>query len=187
MPDVVWEKVFSQSFPEKGATEAELKRFMAAISKPLSPREVQAVNASQSNPFPKTDPLHAVYRPFDPRKWQLPSRPLPPTYLDFLRWSNGGTFVNGKRTFNPIFPTSTVRDYLVGYNVPQYMPGALPFALDGGGCFYLFDMRRDPVEGEYPVLYVGAGNLGYDDAVRVARSFVNTCKGKTDPGDRYMR
>ena len=33
-------------------------------------------------------------------------------------------------------------------------------------------MRKGPVEGEYPVLYVGAGNLGYEDAVMVASSFV---------------
>jgi hypothetical protein len=67
------------------------------------------------------------------------------------------------------------------------MPGSLPFAFDGKGCFYLFDMRSGSVEGEYPVLFTGSGNLGYDDAVRVAESFVETCNGTTDPADLYLK
>lgn len=51
----------------------------------------------------------------------------------------------------------------MGYDFPQYMPGALPFASDGDGGFYVFDMRHAAIEGEYPVLTVEAGNLGYDD------------------------
>jgi hypothetical protein len=73
--------------------------------------------------------------------------------------------VNGDRTFSPMFTTLTVRDYLLSYMVPEYMPGSLHFAFDGGGCFFLFDMRGEPVEDEYPILFVSAGNLGYEDAV----------------------
>ena len=80
-----------------------------------------------------------------------------------------------------------MREYLLAYHVPQYMPRALPFAFDGSGRFYLFDMRDRPIQGEYPVLYVGAGSLRYEDAVAVASSFVEACRGTTDPADRHTR
>jgi hypothetical protein len=115
----------------------------------------------------------------------LPDGPLPPSYLSLLRWSDGGSFVNGDHRFDPFLPCSRLREYLLGYHVPQYMPGALPFALDGGGGFYLFDMRAGPVRGEYPLLYAGASNLRYDDAVAVASSLIEACRGTTDPADKY--
>jgi hypothetical protein len=187
MPAINWNKVFSQCFPAKGATKEELKALISTIGKPLSEEEARAISASQSNPFPKTDPFHAAFKPFDPWKWLLPSKPLPFAFLDFLEWSNGGSFVSGGRRFDPIFSTSELRDYLVGYNVPQYMPNSLPFAFDGNGDFYIFDMRRDSVEGEYPILFTGSENLGYEDAILVATSFVEACKGTTDPADLYMK
>jgi len=66
------------------------------------------------------------------------------------------------------------------------MPDSLPFAFDGYGDFYLFDMRRDPVEGEYPILFILSGNLGYEDAIIVATSFVEACNGTTNPSDLYF-
>jgi hypothetical protein len=181
-----WETVFSQLFPVNGATAADLSDLAATIGKPLSEEEARAVNASQSNPFPETDPLHAAYKPFDPQRWRFPSRPLPLSYVDFLKWSNGGSFVNGERCFDPFFSTPELRSYLVGYHVPQYMPESLPFAFDGCGDFYLFDMRRDPADGEYPILFTLAGNLSYEGAVFVTSSFVEACKGTTNPADLYF-
>lgn len=186
MPLIKWDQMFSQQFPAKGATAAELLTLASAISQPLSEQEIQAVNASQSNSFPETDPLHNTYNPIECRKWRLPSRPLPCSYLEFLEWSNGGSFVSGERRFDPFFSTSELRDYLVGYNVPQYMPDSLPFAFDGYGDFYLFDMRCDPVEGEYPILFTLSGNLGYEDALLLSASFVDACKGTRDPNELYF-
>jgi hypothetical protein len=182
-----WPAVFTEAHPEPGASAEDLAAALADLRRPLSDEEAYEIARSQRNPFPKKDQLHAAWRPFDPRRWRLPDEPLPPSYLSFHRWSDGGAFVNGDRGFDPFFPCTRLREYLLAYHVPQYMPGALPFAFDGGGCFYLFDMRQDPVGGEYPVLYVGAGNLGYEDAVPVASSFVEACKGTTDPADSYMR
>jgi len=184
MPRINWEKVFSKCFPENGATEAELLALTSTICNLLSDEEVGAINASQRNPFhKKTHPLYATWKPYDPRRWQLPSKPLPRSYLAFLKWSNGGSFIIGERRFDPLFRADTLRSYLLCYSIPQYMPESLPFAFDGGGCFYLFDMRCDPVKGEYPILFADAGNLGYDDAAVVAASFVEACKGRTDPRD----
>jgi hypothetical protein len=186
MTGIRWKSVFSQCFPQKGATRKQLDGFVSSVCGPLSEAEIVRLEASQRNPFRPADPLHSAWKSKDPRKWRLPAKPLPHSYLSFLRWSNGGEFVNGDRTFSPVFGTRSVRDYLLSYMVPEYMPGSLPFALDGGGCFFLFDMRDDPVDGEYPVLFVGCGNLGYDDAVVVAGSFTEACEGKTDPRDLYM-
>jgi hypothetical protein len=186
MPGIKWKEVFSQRFPAKGATRDELQALVSTICKPFSEEECRSINAAQSNPFPETDPLHATYKSFDPRKWRPPSKPLPPSYMDFLEWSNGGSFVSGERRFDPFFSTPELRDYLVGYNVPEYMPDSLPFAFDGYGDFYLFDMRREPIEGEYPILFTLSGNLGYEDAILVASSFVEACKGTTNPNDLYF-
>ena len=88
MPPSEWEKLFAHRFPSKGATKAELQAFVSSISQPLSAAEVQAINASQHNPFPKKDPLYATWKPYDPRKWCIPTKPLPASFLDFLKWSN---------------------------------------------------------------------------------------------------
>jgi hypothetical protein len=154
--------VFDEARPESGASDAEIKRFVATIGQPLSAEEIEAVNLSQRNPFPKGDPL----------------------YLAFLRWSNGGWFRSGEREFG-FFPTqgpSGVREMMLAYHLPQYMPGALPFAFNGAGTFYLFDMRKKAVSGEYPVVCSHAGNLGWeqDKCCLVADSLEAACRGKVN-------
>ncbi len=65
----------------------------------------------------------------------------------------------------------------------EYLREAVPFAFDGGGGFYLFDMRREPVEGEYAIVYSHAGSLGWDDddCTFVAESFPAACRGTAHP------
>jgi SMI1 / KNR4 family (SUKH-1) len=174
-----WPSVFDETIPEPGATEAELHHFVVTVGQLLSAAEVAEVNRSQTNPFPKGDPLHGAYRPFDPSHWILPNRPLPPDYLEFLRWSNGGWCRSGDREFG-FFPTAEVRGMILAYHLPQYMPLALPFAFNGAGTFYLFDMREEAVAGEYPIVCAHTGNLGWgpDECYLVARSFVGACRGK---------
>lgn len=48
---------------------------------------------------------------------------------------------------------------------------SFPIAFDGGGTFFLFDMRLPPVKNDYPVLLAHAGALSYDDAELIADSF----------------
>jgi hypothetical protein len=183
---MIWSSLFTASFPVEGASEDELRTLVAALSKPLSEEEISAVNALQSNAFLASDPLHRHCAAADARDWRIPTNPLPPAYLDILRWSNGGSFWSGDRRFDPFFSASEIRPYLVGYQMPQFMPDAIPFAFDGGGNFYLFDMRRPSIGGEYPILFVGSGNLGYNDAVLVATSFVEACRGSSDPSQVYL-
>ena len=158
-----WSTVFDEGYPVRGATDETLAGLADEVSKPLSEVEIGRVEASQRNPFPKIDPLHAAYRPFDPRAWTLPNRPLPASWLSLLRWSDGGEFRTGEHWFQ-FFPATApgqgVRAMMLGYELPQYMPAALPFAFDGGGVFHLFDMRCPARGGEYPVVCAAAGSLG---------------------------
>lgn len=182
-----WSSIFDEIRPAPGASEADIECFVATIGLPLSVAELAEVNRSQKNPFPVNDPLHGAYRPFDPSGWLIPSRPLPPDYLSFLRWSNGGWCRTGDREFG-FFPTNDatggVRAMMLAYQVPQYMPGAVPFAFNGGGTFYLFDMREPAKDGNYPVVCAHAGSQGWGpEHWSLANSFEAACRGSTEADD----
>lgn len=145
-----WDQVFEVKHPEPGASEEEIARFLEGLGRPLSAVEIARVNQFQSNPWPESSPHHADWRPFDPSGWRMPDRPVPESYLSFLRWSNGGDFANGSRDFH-MYGTGLRRMMLKRF-LPQYVPGAVPFAFNNGGVMYLFDMREPAVNGEYPIL-----------------------------------
>jgi hypothetical protein len=71
------------------------------------------------------------------------------------------------------------------YHLPVYMPGAMPIAFNGGGAFYLFDMREDAVGGEYPVVCSHSQSVGWEsnECVRVAESLEAVCRGTTSVDD----
>jgi hypothetical protein len=175
-----WSKVFEHASPKKGATQREVLALVANLRRALTPDEVARVNAAQHNPFPANDPLHAAWHPFDPTQWVMPAnRKIPPSYLSFVRHSDGGDFRNGDRLFQ-MWGTG-LREFLLCYNVPQYMPLAVPFAFNGGGVMYLFDMRKPPdADGEYPIICAHAGCQTFDppDAPKVANSFPEACRGR---------
>jgi hypothetical protein len=177
-----WSAVFDEAYPVAGASAADLERFVATVGQPPTPAEVKRVNRGQRNPFPKGDPLYASWRPFDASNWMVPDGPLPASYLDLLSWSNGGELRTSERWFQ-FFPVRNPgqgpRAMLLAYHLPQYMPGELPFAFNGGGTFYLFDMRREAKRGEYPVVCSHAGNLGWepDECIQIAESFEAACRG----------
>src|SRR5438105_4911264 len=118
---IEWPTVFAEAHAQPGISEEDLAAALADLRRPLSKEEVDAIAGSQSNPFPKRDPMHAAWTPFDPRGWRLPDRPLPPSYLSFLRWSDGGVFINADRSFNPFLACGKLREYLLCYHVPEYM------------------------------------------------------------------
>lgn len=183
-----WSSIFDESRPASGASDADIDRFVATIGQPLSVAEVAEVNCSQRNPFPASDPLYATYRPFDPSNWMMPNRPLPPDYLSFLRWSNGGWCRAEDREFGffpTAHPTGGVREMILAYHLPQYMPGAVPFAFNGGGTFYLFDMREPADRGNYPVVcaHAGAQGWGLSEHWVIADSFEAACRGSVNVDD----
>jgi len=172
-----WDTFFDSSEKEDGASSQLIAKFQRTALQPLSTKEVAAVMASQQNPFPKNDPLHSAYKPFDARKWEIPTFAFPKSYLSFLEWSNGGTFTKGGREFG-FFPVNDarcgVRAMMLAYHIPEYMNQAVPFAFDGAGTFYLFDMREPPLDDEFPIVMAHAGSLGWDedDYQTIAESFV---------------
>jgi hypothetical protein len=191
---VDWSSVFESQVRWPGVSQRRLAGFMAEVRRPPTEREIADVAAQQRTMVVPGGPVHASYPPIDASRWQLPHRPLPPSYLDLLAWSDGGDFTNGERWLQ-LFPTdgpSGVRAMTLAYHVPEYMPAALPFAFNGSGVFYLFDMREpaDP-DGEYPVVAAHAGSLGWathedfwpPESWFVAGGLVQACRGRTDIKD----
>ena len=62
------------------------------------------------------------------------------------------------------------------------MPGALPIGLDGGGVFGVFDLRKGPSDA---VWAIGSGASSWENAVLVAKTFVDFCRGRVAVGDVY--
>ena len=169
-----WESVFQHVAKEPQATDDEIAYLQESVLAVLTESEIAEINSQQQNPFPASDPLHDKYQPFDPSQWDILKRPFPESFVEFLRWSNGGNFVRGERNFC-MFGTQSIREYLLAYQIPEYMPGAVPFAFDGAGGFYLFDMRDEPIDGEYPIVMAHSGSLGWDDdQMKLADTFLQS-------------
>ncbi|QDT91751.1 SMI1/KNR4 family protein [Gimesia algae] len=168
-----WNHVFQHVAKEIPATDDDITYLQKSVLAPLVKSEITEINSEQQNPFLETNPLYEEYQPFDPSKWDIPMRPFPDAFVAFLKWSNGGDFVRGEREFG-MFGTKSIREYLLAYQIPEYMPGAVPFAFDGGGGFYLFDMRKEMIDGEFPIVISHSGSLGWDqeDAIRIADTFL---------------
>jgi len=177
-----WDEVFDGIYERQpSATEGDLAALADDVARPLSAAETAEVNATQRNPLPPSSPDHASYQPFDPAAWELPTRPLPTSYLELLRWSNGGSFACGERQLEPLFSCGEVREMLLAYQIPEYMPGCVPIAFDGGSTFFLLDMREPASGGEYPVLFTGAGVLDVESAVLLGTSLEAALSDPREP------
>ena len=78
--------------------------------------------------------------------------------------------------------------YFIDYEFAQYLPGAWPLALDGGGGFYCLDLRdvvagRAPNDGTVPLVWSHAGSLGWgpDEHIRVAADADGFLAGVSSP------
>lgn len=180
-----WSTVFEEVEQKlDGATYDEIQEFVNSVSLPLSGEEVAWINKGQSNPWREGDEHYASYQPFDPTVWPIPSRPLPPSYLSLLQWSNGGAFRTGDRRFQ-FFSTLGIREMMLAYHVPEYMPRALPIAFDGSGTFYLFDTREPASDDEYPVVCSHAGAIGWQSGYHaiVGSCLEAACRSTVDVCD----
>lgn len=176
-----WSKVFKEGDPNPGASEVVIAQFVDSIRQPLSPEEIADANQSGQDIASHKNPDSPLTQKFDPASWEMPQRPLSQSYLSFLRWSDGGSFVNGDREFD-FFSTSDsedgVRAMTLAHHFPKHMPGALPFAMEGGGTFYCFDMRAEPVNDEYPIVAARADDLDWKTVLKLADLFEKVCRGK---------
>lgn len=169
-----WAAVFDVAQRKPPATTEELSRLEDDLRRPLSDVEIDYIVRSQANPWPVSDPYHQSWIPVSPVGWQMPARPLPASFLSFLAWSNGACVVRARMEFG-FLGTNEIREYLLDYHLPQYMPMTVPLGLDGSGNFALLDVRRPMVNGEYSILVAAAGNLGFEDARRAADTFEQFC------------
>jgi hypothetical protein len=169
-----WPTIFDDWEIQKGASEEEIEIFAKTFNSPLSEKEIAEIQTNLLK-------INLDIKEYNPGNWTLPNRSFPPSFLDFLTWNNGGWCRTGEREFG-FLATFDLREYTLAYMFPEWMPGAVPFALDGGGVFYIFDMREESQNGEYPILVSGAGNLDYEYAKSIGNSFLEVCQGTTDIG-----
>ena len=148
----------------------ELETALAALLPPFTTNELEKLF---SNDHHSPQPIKNVLSDMSDR-W-------PKSWLDFFSWSNGGIFLSGAREFGSILTIGEVRDYLVTCGMLLELPGAIPFAMDGSGSFYLFDVRRPPVEGEYPVVFGHHTDLSWNRVVSLEPSFFECCSALARP------
>ena len=169
---IEWASIFDDFQIEKGASEDEIAAFAKNFAAPLSAQDINDIRASTPENLSADELCNQSI-------WRLPNKPFPKSFLHFLMWSNGGWCRRGEREFQ-FLGTADLRTYTLIYQFPRYLPDAIPFALNGGGVFYVFDMREDPQNGEYPILGAAAGVLDYEESKFLAHSFIEVCRGTTD-------
>lgn len=110
----------------------------------------------------------------------FPSRYLPEDYLSLMQESNGGDFTYGEREYQFLSITE-VMDAYACYMFSKFMPFAFPFAMDGNGNFYIFNLRA----ADDHVYIVNAGNLGWEEdaCFQIAESFVDCLKQEIHTDD----
>jgi hypothetical protein len=162
-----WNNAFVDARCQLGAAPAVIDEFIESVCAPLTQTEMQELTEEHRRALGggAFDPV------FDPSIWKLPCRAFPATYLELLRHSNGGFFRGRYRDLDPLFSTFEVRDYMLAYSVPHWLPETLPFAFDGGGGFYLLDLRSPSTDDEYPIIWSHACNLSFEDARLLGPSF----------------
>lgn len=178
---VDWKTVFDEVRRDEPATEKAVSGLRSFLSAPLTDVECAEIAAVQINPFGRSAPEHATWSPIDPTHWQLPDCELAPDFKDFLRWSNGGWARTGEREFG-FFDIAGIRDYMLRYLFPEYMPGVVPFAFNGGGVFYAFDVRK-PTENEYPIVAAASGVLDFHSSPILGLKFIDACRGRDNIED----
>lgn len=93
---------------------------------------------------------------------EFPSIFLPNDYLDIMEESNGGGYLNGEREYQ-FFTIKEVMEFYKEFHFSRYMPYAFPFAMDGNGNFYLFNLRKR----DEAVYWTSASNLGWEKILKV--------------------
>ncbi|MFT9850229.1 SMI1/KNR4 family protein [Aneurinibacillus sp. REN35] len=159
-----WDTVFEVEYSKrKGAAENKIKEFLSCWNRDLSVEESEGFKEYTS---------HTVFTCL-----KMPNKPLPNSYIDFLRYADGGDFQNGERYFQ-FFNTNDFREMNLAYLFPLWMPNAVSFAMDGCGNHYIFDMREEMKDGEYPIIISHSGNLGFEDARLLGSSFLEVCTSR---------
>ena len=95
---------------------------------------------------------------------------LPPEHLEILQESNGVTYwLPTHEKEIQFLSTVEIDDHFSAYKFEQFMPGAIPFAMDGSSNFLVYDGRS--TSGSSPVFLAAANNLGWDETSEIAADF----------------
>lgn len=133
-----------------------------------------------TNPKANNEELKKLY------KWlksnSFPSYSLSQDYLSLMHESNGGDYVNGEREYQ-FLALGEVVEYYEAYMFSEFMPYAFPFAMDGCGNFYIFNLRAE----DSCVYAISAGNMGWekDECYRIAGSF-RECLAQKELWQEYI-
>jgi len=171
LADVDWTTIFAEvNRKEDGLDPQALAAALAGIQRPFERDEIEEMLAIE----PEIDSLQNSLARVEDR-W-------PDSWLSFLSWSNGGDFINGDRAFQDMLSVDQVREYTTCYGVAALLPGAIPFAMDGGGSLYMFDTREAPISGEYPIVFCHSSEIidGWDAVTALENSFLVCCRATTD-------
>ena len=90
---------------------------------------------------------------------------FPRTLIEILQKHNGAVYWADPKEVQ-FLGTADMLEYFDSYSFTECAQDAIPFAMDGSGNFLTF--RKDHGEA---VFFMSSGNLGWDDAVKVAHSF----------------
>jgi hypothetical protein len=182
--ELTWPALASWADPEPGATEEQIQQLLDSISEPLTEEKIRLLEERLGvNPYPPSDPAHATYMPIDARALRMPARRLPDSFLDFLRWSNGGRFRHGNRELE-FFGCEGVRNMRFNTCLVAFAPLVVPFGWHDGNMLG-FDTGKDPGNGEFPVVFVHQEMMRYP--FEVASGFVEFCRGMTDPAEIFWK
>ena len=111
---------------------------------------------------------------------QFPVCELPDTYIELLKESNGGDFTTGNREYQLFSAEETLQAYQ-SYNFSVYMSFAFPFAMDGCGNFYIFNLR----EKDDCIYAVSSSDLEWDECHKIANNLMQ-CFGQNESLDDIL-
>jgi cell wall assembly regulator SMI1 len=77
---------------------------------------------------------------------------LPVDYLEIIERANGGEGSVGGNGFIRLWPIEEIPEVLAANEMERHAPGLLPFASDGGGNVYAFDLASSMRIVEVPLI-----------------------------------
>ena len=112
----------------------------------------------------------------------FPNTIFPESYVLLMSESNGGNYISGEREYQ-FLSLKEVTEYYEAYMFSKYMPFAFPFAMDGCGNFYIFNLKST----DKNIYCVSAGNMGWeqDEYFHVANNF-EECLSQKDLLEKYF-
>ena len=171
LPTIDWRDVFTDVLrTERGLDPQALAKALAQLQQPFDRGEMEELLAFGSTATP-SNPFREIAQ-----RW-------PHSWLSFMTWSNGGDFISGDRAFQDMFSLEQVREFTTVYGIPCFLPGAIPFAMDGGGALYLFDARETSAAEECPIVFCHSSEVegGWGAVARLEDSFLECCRSSIDP------